>query len=267
MLQYLLYIGFLLFPVHGDLEVQIAEKNRAIKASPDSIWLYVERGLLYYQHEQADSALLDYDFALNNGLDTSIVYCYMSEALLSKNEYKRGLYHVSEFLKQEPNHKRGIHVRAKLLQALGKLVEAATDFEYIICHSDNNTPQDYIQLANLFLHIDSANFEKPIDVLNRGLERLGELFSLRMKIYELEKMRKNYAAAHTMLDKIMQPLSRKERLLIEKAALFLLESKTIEAAQCLVDAENAITSLPIRFQNIGATIKLKERINQLRQQQ
>ncbi|MCF8277031.1 MAG: hypothetical protein K9J17_09865 [Flavobacteriales bacterium] len=256
--------ALLLLP-HGDLSVRIAEKTAAIKAEPTNWLLYMQRGELYAQHEQPDSALLDYHFAIENGFDSSTVFVLKAEAHLTLNQVDAGLRSVSQFLKMEPDHLKGIHVRAQLFEAKNELDKAIEDFEYVIRRSENARPQDYVELSDLYLKLDSSDFKNAIDVLNRGREKLGNIVSLEMKLYDIEKGRGNFEAAHLILNRMMEPLSRKERLMVERAELFLLEQKSLEAVQALVDAENAIASLPIRFHNLGAIAKLTERINQLKQ--
>lgn len=263
MLQLLL--SMLLLLPHGDLSVRIAEKTNAIRVDPKNGLLYLQRGELYAQHELPDSALMDYGTALEIGLDTSVVHVLMAEAYLANGENEKGLTAVDEFLRLEPNHLKGIHTRGKLQEAAGKLKKAITDFEFVLKEADNPRPQDYVHLAELYLRSDSTDFKNSIATLNAGMAHLGTIISLQMRMYELEKQRKNFAAAHQLLDEMMEPLSRKERLMVEKAALFLEEQKPAEAAQLLVNAENAIAELPPRFKNLGATNQLKNRIEELKQ--
>ncbi|MBI1287324.1 MAG: hypothetical protein GC178_07060 [Flavobacteriales bacterium] len=259
-------LSALSFLPHGDLSIRIAEKTEAIRVEPENGLLYMQRGELYFQHEQPDSALIDYRSALKNGLDTSLIHVLMAEAFLANGNNEAGLRSIEEFVALEPTNLKGIHTRGKLLEASGKLNEAITDFEYVLEKSNNPRPQDFVHLSNLYLKADTNDVEHAIGTLKEGIGRLGNIISLQMKIYNLEKDHRHFAAAHQLLDEMMEPLSRKERLLVEKAELFLLEQKAVEAAQTLVDAENAIATLPPRFQNLGATTKLKQHIEELKQQ-
>jgi len=264
-MNFVILSAIILLP-HGDLSVRIAEKTAAIKKEPSNLLLYMQRGELYAQHEQPDSALLDYAVAIKNGFDSSTVHVLKAEAHLALNEIDEGMKSVSRFLKMEPNHLKGIHVRAQLFEAKNELDKAIRDFEFVISNSEGARPQDYVELSNLYLNRDSTDFKNAIDVLNRGREKLGNIISLEMKLYDLEKSRGNFESAHTILNIMMEPLSRKERLMVEKAELFILQEEQIEAAKTLVEAENSIAALPARFQHIGATIKLKQRIEELKQQ-
>lgn len=255
----------LVSPFHGDLSVRIAEKTELIRTDPKNWLLYMQRGELHFQHEQPDSALLDYQIALENHIDTSVIHVLTAEAFLALGDFNAGLDQIDLFLELEPADLKGIHTRGKLLEASGRFTEAATDFEHVIGHTTESRPQDHVQLADLYLKMDGDDFDRAIRTLERGIQQIGEIVSLQMKIYELEKQRRNYAAAHVLLDRMMEPLSRKERLMVEKAELFAAEGKPMEAAQLLLDAESAISALPIRFQNIGATVKLKEKIEHLKQ--
>ncbi len=264
MLQGLLLIALLKFAPHGDLEVRIAEKTAEIRTDPKNLLLYMQRGELHAQHDHPDSALIDYEFAIGNGIDSSTVFVLMAEAQLALGKLDDGQNSVKLFLKHEPDHLKGIHVRAQLYEAQGQFENAISDFELVLKKAESARPHDYVKLSELYLKRDSTDHNNAIDVLHRGIAKLGNIISLQMKMYELEKQRGNYLAAHQLLDDIMKPLSRKERLLVEKAELFQMEGKTVEAAESLVNAENAIASLPLRFQNIGSTQKLQERIAELK---
>jgi tetratricopeptide (TPR) repeat protein len=225
----------------------------------------MQRGMLHAQHEHPDSALADYQVALSNGLDTSLLHLLMAEAFLAKQNTEDGLNSVSAFLKQEPQHLKGIHTRGKLFETAKQFDAAIDDFEFVIAHSKSSRPQDFVALSSLYLKRDSSDLKNAVDVLNRGREKLGNIISLEMQLFKLHKNSSNFDAAHVVLDRMMKPLSRKERLMVEKAELFLFQGEPLKAKETLANAENAIASLPARFQNLGATIKLKERINELKQ--
>jgi tetratricopeptide (TPR) repeat protein len=266
MLQGFLLIAFLMLPPHGDLDIRIAEKTAEISSKPNNLVLYMQRGELHAQHEQPDSALLDYQYAIGNGFDSSTVFVLMAEAQLALGKLDDGLKSAERFLKMESGHLKGIHVRAQLYEAQGQFDDAITDFELVLKNAESPRPQDFVALSSLYLKRDSTDHSHAIEVLYRGIAKLGNIISLEMPLYEMEKDRGNFDAAHAVLDRMMTPLSRKERLLVEKAELFFEQGKTLKAAEILVEAENAIAALPIRFQNIGAMVKLKERIHQLKQQ-
>ena len=265
MFHWLLFIAFLILSPHGDLDIRIAEKTAEIRTNPQNLLLYMQRGELHAQHEQPDSALLDYDFAVKNGFDSSTVFVLMAEAQLALGKLDDGLHSVECFLRTEPEHLKGIHVRAQLYEAQGRLDDAITDFARVLNQAEMARPQDYVKLSELYLNRDSTDHANAIEVLNTGIAKLGKIISLEMGIYELERSRRNFAQAHIILNRMMEPLNRKERLLVEKAELFLEEGKNIAAAETLVEAENAIASLPPRFQQLGAIVKLTDRIEQLKQ--
>lgn len=126
----ILLSALLLLP-HGDLSVRIAEKTAVINTEPTNWLLYMQRGELYAQHEQPDSALIDYQFAIENGFDSSAVFVLKAEAHLALGDLENGLFSVEEFLRMEPDHLKGIHVRAKLFQAKHDLDRSIRDFEFV----------------------------------------------------------------------------------------------------------------------------------------
>lgn len=228
--------------------------------------LYLQRGQLYVQHEQPDSAIVDYKFAISNGLEKPEVFILLAEAQLAAGELEDGLKSLAKYSLMNSDELRGIHVRAQLHHAL-KLYDASiADFEYVLSKTESPSPQELVQLSNLYLERDSTDFANAIDVLQRGKEKLGNIFPLELKIYFLEKKRENFKEAHLVLDQLMESLSRKERLMVEKAELYLLQKKSREAAEVLSSAEMAIAELPKRFQTNDATNKLSQRIEELKKQ-
>lgn len=262
----LLTLLFYLFPFHGELSVRIAEKTAAIRENPNNLILYMQRGELHLQHENPDSAIIDYEYALKHGIDTSTIHVLAAEAYLAAGRYDSGLEQVNQFLRMEPEHLKGFHTRGKIYEAKNEFLKARADFTLVIEKAETARPQDYIHLANLHLKIDSLDSKSAIETLEFGISRLGNIVSLQMMIYELYRADKNYELAHSKLDEMMEPLNRKERLLVEKAELFLAENKPIEAAETIIQAENSIATLHPRFQNSGATKKLMETIEKLKQQ-
>lgn len=256
----------LLFLPHGDLDVRIAEKTAEIHSNPSNLLLYMQRGMLHAQHEQPDSALMDYRHALASGLDTSLLHLLMAESFLEKGNATSGLESIETFLAKEPDHLKGVYTRAQLLEQSGDLSEAINDFGFVIDRAKSPRPQDFIQLSELYLKRNPRDVEKAVEVLDRGRKKLGNIISLEMRLLKLHKEQKNFEEAHAVVDRMMAPLSRKERLLVEKAELFLLQGEKTAAVQTLNEAEHAISALPPRFQNIGAISKLKTRITELKKQ-
>lgn len=256
----------LFFVPHGDLDLRIAEKTAEIQSNPTNCILYMQRGMLHAQHEHPDSALADYQVALSNGLDTSLLHLLMAEAFLAQQNTQDGFTAIEVFLQQQPQHLKGIYTRAKLHEVANELTAAINDFELVISQSPNPRPQDFVSLSSLYLKRDSSDITNAISVLDRGREKLGNIISLEMRLFELHKEHKNFEAAHAVLDRMMAPLSRREHLMVEKAKLYMLQQKQIEALATLVETENAIAALPLRFQQIGAIIQLKDRIQALKQQ-
>lgn len=247
---------------HGDLSLRIAEKSSQIEKEPNNGLLYLQRAELYLQHEQPDSALMDLNSAINHGVDSSVTYLMMAEAQLTVGKLDGAISSIAEFIRREPESLKGIHTRGSIMEASGKHEMAISDFQHVLNNTARPRPQDVLHLAEIRLKTTGA--EDAIETLKQGIEKLGNIVSLQMKIYELEKDRGNYAAAHQLLDQMMKPLSRKERLLVEKAELYLLQGQPSLASRTLTEAENIMAQLPPRFRNLEVMVQLDKKINELK---
>ena len=158
---------------HGDLERRIHAKTKAIVQEPQNATLYLERGALYHQHEEWDNALADYLQAQELGFQKKILYYRMAETYLELYLFRSGLICTQQYLAQDSLDVKIHKLRGELFYKSRAYDDAIYSFEYVIQYSIDLTPENYVILAEVYAKKVPSQKDAVLDVIERGLEKLG----------------------------------------------------------------------------------------------
>jgi hypothetical protein len=251
---------------HGDLERRIHAKTKAIAQEPKNPNLYVERGFLYYQHEEWDHALADYLQAQELGFRAKILYYRMSETYLELYLFKSGLICTQQYLAQDSLDVKIHKLRGELFYKSRAYDEAIYSFEYVIQHSIDLTPENYVTLAEVYAKKGPSQKELILGVIERGLEKLGA------NVFVLQEQKLNYfktfnltKQALAQYDLIINSSTRKEGWYYQKAT-YLYQQKKFKAAKIHAEAaKQAFEALKPNKQKTKVMIQLLANIHTLLQ--
>lgn len=251
---------------HGDLERRIKAKTQAISKAPNKATLYLERGFLYYQHEEWDNALADYLQAQQLGLKDKILYYRMTETYLELYLFKSGLVASQRYLAQDSLDVKIHKLRGTLFHRLRKYDRAIQSFEYVIQYSVDITPENYVTLAEVCAAKEPLQKERVLDVLEQGLQRLGpHVFVLQAEKLNYLKKFKFVKKAVAQYDVIINNNTRKEGWYYQKAN-YLYEQKKFKEAKFYANAaQEAFVNLKPSKQKTKAMLELLANIHTLLQ--
>lgn len=251
---------------HGDLEKRIIAKTKAIAQTPNNATLYLERGFLYYQHEEWDNALADYLQAKALGFQEKILHYRMAETYLELYLFKSGLICTQQYLTQDSVDVKIHKLRGELFQKSRAYDKAITSFEYVIKHSIDLTPENYVTLAEVYLAKGPAYREAVLEVIERGLNQLGK------HVYVLQEQKLNYLKKFKLVKKaieqydvIIHQNNRKEGWYYRKANYLYQQKKCKPAKTYAEKAKQAFESLNPHQQKTKAMIQLLADIHTLLQ--
>ncbi len=203
---------------HGSLHEAIGRKSRQIEENPGDMLLVFERGMLYQEHGDIGLAMEDFRKVLRQ--EPAYYVCHLPLAQLCRDSglLREALFHINYFLEQEPDNPFGYETRASVWQREGHNEQAVADLRRMIALKNDNAirPDDYFRLADALLAARPGQYGPAIAALEEGLQRLGDVVSLQSRLASLEMEAGQYAAALARIDRIMEPMARKDSWLAKR---------------------------------------------------
>lgn len=250
---------------HGDIHERIVEVTKAIEISPDSAYLYMKRGKLYFQHESYKKSIKDLKISKNLGYHSDEQNLLLARAYFGLKDFKMSRQYCEEMLSAEPRNVRAIKVLARIYYETGSFRKSALTFEKLIDYSNKSLPENYVEASKAWAALDNGEGERrSIAIINMGIETLGNLISLQQRLIELALINEDYNAAIETQLGIIKLSPRKEAAYYRLSELQSLNNDMEEALVSLNLAKTHFNALPVRLQN---TASMKALIKNIRSQE
>lgn len=251
---------------HGDLERRILAKTKAIVQEPQNATLYLERGCLYHQHEEWDNALADYLQAQELGFQKKILYYRMAETYLELYLFRSGLICTQQYLAQDSLDVKIHKLRGELFYKSRNYDQAIYSYEYVLQHSIDLTPENYVTLAEVYATKSPLQKELVLDVIDRGLKKLGtQVFVLQEQKLSYFKKFSFVKQAIEQYDLIINNNVRKEGWHYKKATYLYQQKKFKEAKIHAEAAKKDFEALKPHQQKTKVMLQLLANIHTLLQ--
>jgi tetratricopeptide (TPR) repeat protein len=251
---------------HGSVHDRIREITAAIAQYPDSTHLYMERGDLFLQHEDFDSARTDFEVCLRKGLNNARVWLGMSKSVFHLEFSDNALYYVDLALIENPHSPAALEWRGFVLQSKGQWCAAADTYERLIGLEPLASPALFIDASRAWVECEASDAEaKAIQILRDGISRLGRLHALDKELVRVYLQYQRYADALLIQSHIIQQWTVKTKPYYERAEIYLLMGDDDAAREDLHQALIALDQLPAHKSNTHAMkemrTKLETRLN------
>ena len=242
-----IFIGYSF--AHGDLHERIVKVTKEIKAAPDSVYLYLKRGKLYYQHESYQKSINDLNTSKSLGYNSVEQNLLFAKAYLKLEDYKTSLSYSENILSKDSENVHAHKIKAHALLKLEKFYHSAESFEAVINYATQSFPQNYIDasMAWEFINNDEGN-QRANSIIEKGIENLGHLISLYNRLIDLSIKQKNYDVAITKQHRVISLSPRKESAYYKLCELYLLNNNTEKALESLNIAKEHYNNLSVRLQ-------------------
>ena len=246
---------------HGDLEERILEVTQEIKIAPDSAYLFVKRGKLYYQHEEYKKSVIELEKSKDLGFNTIEQKLLFAKTYFKSEEYKTTLFYSENILSKDSENVHAHKIKAQTLLKLEKFYESAESFEAVINYATQSFPQNYIDasIAWELLNNDKGNL-RANSIIEKGIENLGHLISLYNRLIDLLIKQKSYDVAITKQYRVISLSPRKESAYYKLSELYILNNNPKKALENLNLAKEHYNNLPVRLQQ---TSFMKELIDNI----
>ncbi len=245
---------------HGQLHEQIHAISTEIASKPKDARLYLRRAELRRLHREEKDAASDYDAA--ERLDPAIVEVHLGRGKLlfefGKLEEARAA--LDRFLGIKPYHIDGLMTRARVEIKLGRPLVAAADFSKVLQLSSKPEPEHYLECAKALASAGPEHVPAALNVIERGITRLGDLPTLNLLAIDIEAGKGDYEAAIARVDRLLASSGRKEVWLERKGDLLRKAGRLDEAQVSYMAALEALKHLPPHVASRRAVIDLKDRL-------
>lgn len=249
---------------HGEVHERIDIVTEEIAMEPEEAMLYIKRAMLYLEDEDFDNTIQDIEKAKSiEGNEFPPALMTYAKLSYKTKSYRIALKYINKFLEFDEQHVIGLKTKANILYALKKNAESAVCLEMVIENTSTPLPENFLTLIDLYIEMEV--YDKAMKIKEEAKTTLGDLMILDLKAIEIFELQKDYDGILATYDKIISTQVRKEKWLLKKAEVYLIQGKKSEANEALIQAESAISKLPARIQLTNATKNLKAEIQILKE--
>lgn len=246
---------------HGDLDIRIKEATESIHKDSENEELYFNRGKLYYQHEEYQKGISDFQTALNKGYTDKLTYLYLSKCYFNLDDYENADTQVQLYFAIDSSHVVAHNHYGKILFEKHEFEKSANEFQYVIDNSIRTHPENYINTADSWSALGTEEGDqKAIAILENGLENQGRIPSLQNHLIKTLMEVNKYEQAIELQKSIIETKNRKEAAYYRLYEIIYASGDKEEAQKALLQAHEAWNSLPFRIKKNSAMIKLKQDI-------
>ena len=249
---------------HGDLSMRIAEKTIEISENPNNANLYYERGLLYQQHMEYDSALEDYHKSQSLGNTAKELHYQIAEVHYITEQYQEALQSIDSYLELDSMDLSAKKLQAQILFQLQSYKKSLEGYRYVIHNMTDIRPEDVLEYCNIILAENNKNYKGALEAIQYGLDQLGpHTISLQLKKLDYLKDSGQTERALEQYNYFILEYNRNEFWYYKKAKYLAEINRPHKAFISLKLATVAIEQLHAKFKNMSPVIELKEQIKSL----
>jgi predicted Zn-dependent protease len=218
--------------------------------------LYLERGKLFYEHQDWKVALRDFERAGELDPTLEIIDFHRGRTLLETGSPGPAKALLDRYLNRHPDDILALVARARALMRLREPRAAAREFDLVIGQSPKG---EYFYERAQALQA-AGDIDEALRGLDMARRSLGVMPHLEVLAMDLEIQRERYDAALDRLDRVLTTTPRPEFWLARKADILRQAGRFEEARTVIIDALTTIERRPLRLRQERATRELEKRL-------
>lgn len=256
----ILLLPWLQADAHGTHSSLLAKVDARLAARPDDGELWYQRAVLMYEHEEFETAAIDFAKAEEFASGKYAVLWWRGRIFDHQGKLPEAKAALDQQLAKTPEHWGTLASRARVQMKLGANAEALADFRTALANCKDIQPDLIQEVAQALASHDRV--DEAVAVLESCMQKLGPIPSLQLKLLEIEVEADRYAKALARLNAIESSASRKEPWM-EKRAIILAQAGFISESQAAWRALIAhLESMSPAERDSHAMIILTERAHQ-----
>lgn len=244
---------------HGELLIRIAEVTQQIKLQTNSAALYLQRGELHREDKDWNAAEADYTRAQTLDPKLAAVDLCRAQMLADSEQLQAARSLLNKIVAKSPQDGEAFVARAGVLARLNLPKLAERDFRRALALLPETTPELFAELAQTL--IAQADTNAALRSLDDGIAKFGPIVPLQKPAIDLEFGQKNYKAALSRIDLVIEAAPRKENWLAQRGDILVAAGRNAEARKSFEEAIAAIHLLPMTLQKAPPMQTLQSRID------
>jgi tetratricopeptide (TPR) repeat protein len=235
-----LLLGSVAVHAHLGQDEQLSHINFLIEQRPKEQMLYIKRGAIHTASSHFQAAAADFNRAEQLGpavlvaFDWGVLYHQMENST-------RAIDYYDQYLEQFPDAAHAYEYRARAARDKGDNKEAVADLQRYFELLDRPHPGNYIAAARMLNEMQEI--EAALDLLDKGLKKLGAVPQLQRVAIALERERGDINSAVARLETLRVPLRENPSWKLEMVELLLLDNRTDQATALLREVEATLADL------------------------
>ncbi|NNF35633.1 MAG: hypothetical protein HKN68_16115 [Saprospiraceae bacterium] len=235
----------LLFMFHGDLHERIQLVSSQIDDNDEDPELYVKRGDLYFQHENFQASISDFNQAIIRNTDQNNIFYLLARSYSELKEIDSTVYYLNRQLTQTPDYFRALQL---LGHSYGELKQHELGARYLIDaldHIETRIPKNYLDIIDAYRKCETDfHTSQAIEWCDSAIRDLGALVVFYDRKIELCINSGMLTDAIQVLNEVIGLNHQKEKWMVKRAHIYLNIGMKTEALKDIKAASNTIEQLP-----------------------
>ena len=243
---------------HGELHARIERLSSRIESTPHDVELLFTRAELHRLHADPIAALLDLERASTLAPDHVELHAGRARTHLDRGALADAIAAADRWISLAPTDLGARRVRALIHVARGDVDAADADYEAACVLPSPPPPDVWIERARMLADAtEAAEKERALQVIDRGIERLGPVVSLELEAITLERSAGRIEAALARIDAITDRVDRKEPWLARRGDVLADAGRIDEARAAYRTALDAFQTLSRKRRSTASARELQ----------
>ena len=246
---------------HGSSGERAARLDNAVEAAPNDHDVLVERAALELETGASRLAIADLERAAKLDAPASAAFerdLMLARAHLAAGDDDEAGAVIERLLAAAPGEPRALYVRARLREAAGEHVPAASDLALSIAGTREPAASAYLELAAL--HVAAGDDDLAIAALTTATDRLGALAVLIDEAVAIEIRRERFGQALAWSDRAEERLRVSPSGRARRAELLARLDRWAEAGAEASMGLAAVEALPSTRQSSVAVVATRAQL-------
>lgn len=226
-----LQVGLAIAPAiafgHGAVDVRISALTADVAKDPKNAALHFDLAAAHLEHEDWESArreLTQVDALASGQYPTALI---LGRVEIGAGKPQEAVVALNRFLEAHPGDPRALLLRARANKSLEKSDASVDDYRAALASDPHPEPDLFQEFADTLASI--GRNDEALEVLSRGMDRLGQLPSLAIRALDLETKSGRYDAALARVDAMQKAAPRPESWMSRRADILTRAGRTTDA--------------------------------------
>jgi tetratricopeptide (TPR) repeat protein len=202
---------------HGTHSSLMTKVDARLAENPEDGRLWYQRAILQFEHEDYAAAAVDFAKVEQFAPGEYAVLWWQGRIFEAEGKLTEGKAALDLYLEKVPNHGEALASRARIQMKLGENAAALDDFRSALKHCPCAGLDLIVEVATALASHDST--DEAVATLETGLQRIGPIPSLQLKLLEVEENAGRFDSALARIESFQKSAARPEPWMQKRASL------------------------------------------------